>query len=256
MRFNTKYPFIIAAHKGNCYKFPGNTVLAFDSAAEAGVDMIETDLRLTGDRDLVLIHDHILETTTNGTGLVKDYTVPQLKEFFVGDPSFDCHLITIEEFLERYTKYENLLFDLEIKTSDESDDDIRYILDKVASLCKKYDICKKVIINSFDFRVIKFCKEIYGDLFLLHGFYPYNLMYGMDEDTDPTPYLDYACYWGYAPKDYKFLLDNGIAPCTGSSTPEHGFYELAELGCAMYTENDAPTALKWRQNFIDKNYEL
>ena len=66
----------VAAHRGFCAKFPENTMLAFREAVKLGVDQIETDVRITKDNELVLIHDSTLDRTTNGTGKVCDSFTP------------------------------------------------------------------------------------------------------------------------------------------------------------------------------------
>ncbi len=47
----------MAAHRGDQFNYPENTIPAFKSAIDFGVDMIETDVRMTKDGELVLIHD-------------------------------------------------------------------------------------------------------------------------------------------------------------------------------------------------------
>ena len=58
---------------------------SFRSAIAAGCDLIECDVHLSSDGRLVVIHDHTLERTTNGTGLVKDYTAAELRKLDAGD---------------------------------------------------------------------------------------------------------------------------------------------------------------------------
>ena len=70
----------VAAHRGFCAKFPENTMLAFKEALKLEVDQIETDVRITKDNELVLIHDATLDRTTNGSGRVCDYTLEELKQ--------------------------------------------------------------------------------------------------------------------------------------------------------------------------------
>ena len=62
------------AHRGFSGKYPENTMLAFQKAYEAGADGIELDVQLTKDGQVVVIHDEKVDRTTNGTGLVRDYT--------------------------------------------------------------------------------------------------------------------------------------------------------------------------------------
>ena len=57
---------------------------SFRSAIAAGCDLIECDVHLSSDGRLVVIHDHTLDRTTNGTGLVKDHTAAELRKLDAG----------------------------------------------------------------------------------------------------------------------------------------------------------------------------
>ena len=48
---------ILAAHRGDKKNFPENTMPAFVAAYEAGTDMIETDIHMTKDGELIIMHD-------------------------------------------------------------------------------------------------------------------------------------------------------------------------------------------------------
>jgi glycerophosphoryl diester phosphodiesterase len=58
---------------------------SFRSAIAAGCDLIECDVHLSSDGRLVVIHDHTLERTTNGSGLVKDHTAAELRKLDAGE---------------------------------------------------------------------------------------------------------------------------------------------------------------------------
>ena len=58
---------------------------SFRSAIAAGCDLIECDVHLASDGRLVVIHDHTLERTTNGKGLVRDHTAAELRKLDAGD---------------------------------------------------------------------------------------------------------------------------------------------------------------------------
>jgi len=60
-------------------------VRSFRSAIDAGCDLIECDVHLSADGRLVVIHDHTLERTTNGTGMVRDHTAAELRKLDAGD---------------------------------------------------------------------------------------------------------------------------------------------------------------------------
>lgn len=67
------------AHRGYSGLYPENTMLAFKKAIEIGASGIELDVHLTKDKEIVIIHDELLDRTTNGTGLVMDHTLKELK---------------------------------------------------------------------------------------------------------------------------------------------------------------------------------
>lgn len=58
---------------------------SFRSAIAVGCDLIECDVHLSADGRLVVIHDHTLDRTTNGSGLVHDLTAAELRKLDAGD---------------------------------------------------------------------------------------------------------------------------------------------------------------------------
>ena len=58
---------------------------SFRSAIAAGCDLIECDVHLSSDGRLVVIHDHTLDRTTNGAGLVKDHSAAELRRLDAGE---------------------------------------------------------------------------------------------------------------------------------------------------------------------------
>ena len=82
---------LLGGHRGNPDEFPENTLASFRSAIELGVDVIELDVHRSEDGGLPVIHDHLLDRTTDGSGLVRDHTMAELKRFDAGswkDPGF------------------------------------------------------------------------------------------------------------------------------------------------------------------------
>jgi len=57
---------------------------SFRSAIAAGCDLIECDVHLSSDGRLVVIHDHTLDRTTNGSGLVGERTSAELRRLAAG----------------------------------------------------------------------------------------------------------------------------------------------------------------------------
>ena len=69
----------ICAHRGAMDSHPENTIAAFEEAIRLGAHMIEFDVRMTKDKQLVIIHDNTVDRTTDGTGLVTDLTFDEIK---------------------------------------------------------------------------------------------------------------------------------------------------------------------------------
>lgn len=75
---------LLGGHRGNPHDFPENTLSSYDSAIELGCDMVECDVHLTTDGRLAVIHDHTLERTTDGTGMVGAHSLAELKALDAG----------------------------------------------------------------------------------------------------------------------------------------------------------------------------
>jgi glycerophosphoryl diester phosphodiesterase len=78
-------PMPMAAHRGGAGLWPENTLFAFTNAFARWPEcIIETDARLTRDGHVVLIHDPTVDRTTNGSGLVSDMTLSEIKSLDAG----------------------------------------------------------------------------------------------------------------------------------------------------------------------------
>ena len=74
----------VAAHRGWRDEYPENTMPAFEAAVALGVDQLETDVRVTLDGELVLIHDATVDRTKNGKGKVCEKTLAELRALDAG----------------------------------------------------------------------------------------------------------------------------------------------------------------------------
>lgn len=69
----------IAAHRGDYTFAPENSTAAMEDAIHFGAEIIETDVRLTKDGEVIIMHDATVDRTTNGSGRVCDMTLEELK---------------------------------------------------------------------------------------------------------------------------------------------------------------------------------
>ncbi|GAA1379856.1 glycerophosphodiester phosphodiesterase [Peribacillus frigoritolerans] len=72
------------AHRGASGYAPEHTIPAYQMGEQMKGDYIEIDLQMTKDGRLVAMHDEKVDRTTNGTGLVKDLTLAEIKKLDAG----------------------------------------------------------------------------------------------------------------------------------------------------------------------------
>ena len=140
--YNDRNHFMVTAHRGASFEFPENTLCSMAKAVEAGVDMIEFDLRGTSDGVPVLLHDQTIDRTSNGTGMPEDHTLAELKRlnfsYWLQDmrrtaPAYDVMEIpTFEEILCAFRDKVCMNIQVYAKTED--------VLKEICHLYKKYDM--------------------------------------------------------------------------------------------------------------------
>ena len=70
---------LIVAHRGAAAAAPENTMGAYRLAVEMGTDAVEIDVHLTADGHLVLMHDELVDRTTDRTGPIAAMTLKDLR---------------------------------------------------------------------------------------------------------------------------------------------------------------------------------
>ncbi|MBR2988656.1 MAG: glycerophosphodiester phosphodiesterase, partial [Clostridia bacterium] len=109
----------LAAHRGYSSKYPENTMLAFREALKYDIDMVENDVHMTKDGELVLMHDHKVNRTTNGDGLVRELTLEQVRLLDAGSwkgEEFKGEKVpTFREFCELFKNYPDIEVNIELK---------------------------------------------------------------------------------------------------------------------------------------------
>lgn len=143
---------IVVAHRGDSMHYPENTLPAFLSAVEMGVDVIETDVHLSKDGVLVIWHDPTLDRNTNGSGRIEDHTLEELKGFDAGytftkdgGESYPfrgtgVRLATLEEALQACPEQR---FNIDLKSKTPA------IVDEFISVVRRNDAQDRVVGASF-----------------------------------------------------------------------------------------------------------
>jgi len=115
----------IYAHRGGALLAPENTRSAFDLGLSFCADVLETDVRISADQQLIVIHDETLERTTDGVGRVRDWTLSDLQRLDAGYHCVNVHgenfrgagvkLLTLDEL---FALYPNTPINIDIKDND------------------------------------------------------------------------------------------------------------------------------------------
>lgn len=147
----TQFPGpIIFAHRGASAFAPENTLAAFELAVKQGAPAIEFDVKLTSDRQVIIIHDLTLDRTTNGFGSVTKQPLAALRELDAGSwksTKFCGEKIPLlDEVLEAVGK--KVLTNIELTNYATPFDGLVHA---VAALVKKHALQERVIFSSFYF---------------------------------------------------------------------------------------------------------
>ncbi|WP_285768863.1 glycerophosphodiester phosphodiesterase [Peribacillus sp. SI8-4] len=151
---------LIFAHRGSAGTHPENTMSAFNEAARVGAEGIETDVQLSKDGAVVIIHDEKLDRTTNASGYVKDRTLQELKTFhasfgFKGKWGKE-KIPTLEELLI-WLNRNQMWCNIELKNT--------FFLypgleEKVIQLVRAYKMEERIIISSFNHYSLVNCHQL------------------------------------------------------------------------------------------------
>ena len=145
------YPLVIA-HQGGDGVWPGDTMYAFEKAVEIGADVLEMDAHITKDGHIVLMHDETVDDTTDGTGLIEEMTLDELKQLDAGyDWSDDGGQtypyrgqgIQVPALDELFQKFPQMRYVIEIKLTENPVNEV------LCNVIREYKMQDQVLVASF-----------------------------------------------------------------------------------------------------------
>ena len=218
---------LVVAHRGYSSKAPENTIAAFDMAIAAGADYFECDVHRCKSGEIVVIHDETVDKTTNGSGLVSDFTLEHLKELSAGysdkfGDQFESERIpTLDEVLKLAKG--QIKVEIEIKE--------RGLADNVVKFVKELKMEQDVIIISFDYNEVKAAKALAPEI--------------------ETMYL-VGAIWGK--KELDMVKKIGAEYIGPNGIPSKGKVKMAhemDIKVLPYTINDEKAIAKALRNGVD-----
>ncbi len=122
---------LIFAHRGGSFEFDENTLQAFRECYGKGLRGFETDVRMTKDDELVILHDDTMDRTYAGTGRVEEKTAAELRTIKTkktGQP-----FLFLDDLLAWFADKPGVYFEFEMKTGDKK----YYPNSRLEIYCKK-----------------------------------------------------------------------------------------------------------------------
>jgi glycerophosphoryl diester phosphodiesterase len=183
--------FDVQGHRGARGLMPENTIPAFMSALDTGVTTIEMDLAVTKDRQLVVSHEPWMSAAICLDPAGKSFPEKNEKKYNIYEMTyeqvsqFDCGtkpyerfaeqekmsvtkpllrdvIVAVEDHIRSYTRYE-VDYNIEIKSDKSTDNKFHpapeEFSDLVYNFIDEYLPWDRVVIQSFDFRVLKYWHE-------------------------------------------------------------------------------------------------
>ncbi len=189
--------FDLQGHRGYRGYYPENSIIGFTKALEIGVNTLELDVVISRDKKVVVSHEPWMsenicvdsignelkdpKTTYNIYSMDYEY----IKKFDCGIKgnnrfieqkkisSFKPTLDSVVNFIESYAHNNNIQppkYNIEIKSSLDSDfifhPSVKDFSDLVYNIIDSLNISERVIIQSFDFRILKYFHENYPEIVL------------------------------------------------------------------------------------------
>lgn len=210
----------IVAHRGASYDAPENTLASNRLAWAQKADAIETDIHLTKDGKIIVLHDKTTKRTAGLNAKIADLTFDEARKLDAGswkDAKFAGEkLPTLEEQLALIPPGKRFL--IEIKTGPEIVPELKRILEK-----SKVDR-RNLVILSFNYKSLQAVRKQIPDI-TTYLLYSYKSPEERKPNAKPHPTIDdliaqakkadlsalsLKYTWPLTPKDMKKIKDAGL----------------------------------------------
>lgn len=153
----------IFAHRGMSQLAPENTLAAFHKVKESGVHWLETDLDLTADGHIVILHDESIDRTTDKKGAIHELTLAEVESADAGSwfgPEFTGQRIPTLTQLIDLINADGLNVNFELKPYLGGDARAAKLIDGFAAELKRVSPTSQVIVSSFNASMLKQFKAL------------------------------------------------------------------------------------------------
>ena len=188
--------FDVQGHRGARGLKPENTIPAFITALDSGVTTIEMDVVITHDKKVILSHETYMSSETCldpqgkefsdsdekkyniyemdyeevkqfDAGMKRNRDFPEQQKMPTPKPLLQDVIVAVEDHIRSFTRYE-VDYNIEIKSSPEGDGknhpSVEEYSDLVYNLLDEYLPMNRVVIQSFDMRVLRYWHKKYPEV--------------------------------------------------------------------------------------------
>lgn len=151
----------VIGHRGGRYEFEENTLAAFKGSYAQGVRAYETDIRLTKDGELVVIHDSSLKHMADVDMDVEKSTREQIEKVRTkqGNP-----ILFLDVLADYFSTTEILYIEWEMKSNNYTEEQLKTYCDKIyQTVMSKRPATALYVFSSFDHRALRIMKERHPD---------------------------------------------------------------------------------------------
>lgn len=154
--FGDGVKFFNIAHRGFSAIAPENTISAFEKAIEAGANMLEMDVVMTGDDHVIVFHDYRLGRTTKGRGLVKRKSLNEIKSLDAGSWFNSKYREERVPLLDEVLEMTKGRVRLNIEMKPRRHDAASVLPDKCERIVNRHRMNDEVIFSSFNLEALRY----------------------------------------------------------------------------------------------------
>ncbi len=142
---------IIIGHRGNPTNAPENSISSYVTAVKNGSDVVETDIQLTKDGQLVVMHDSTINrvTTYTGSASVSSMTMAEIKKYNLWGENNRFKATHPDERVPSFEEMLVALKDLDCKIFVEFKQYDAKCVAEFVRLVKKYNYADRICVISF-----------------------------------------------------------------------------------------------------------
>ncbi|MCU0497941.1 MAG: glycerophosphodiester phosphodiesterase [Anaerolineae bacterium] len=151
---------LVFGHRGASAYAPQNTLPSFQLALDQQVDGIEFDVHLSSDGIPVVFHDFVLDHLTDGTGLIHEKSLADLKQLDAGGKFgaqfAGVRIPTLAEVFELVG--DRVILNVEIKSRHQQASRL------IGEVIHQFGLQSQVIVSSFDLDTLSLARQAMPDI--------------------------------------------------------------------------------------------